>query len=277
MPITPFPRRLALGLFALAAMVILAACSEFNKALKSTDLDFKLKTAEKFHDTGKFDKAIPLLEELVALTRGTSLSERVNYLHAKSYFGMKDYTMSGYYLNNFTRTFPTSAYAEECAFLSAYCFYKNSPNYELDQTDTRAAIDAMQLFLIRYPTSELKDSCNTLIDVLRAKLEVKEWHNAEQYHTLRNYKAAGVALESFLRNWPNSRFREDALYLAAESGFLLANGSVEELKPDRIRDAIKSCDNFAVAFPQSDRSKSVEQMASDLRGQAERITKASTP
>jgi hypothetical protein len=54
------------------------------------------------------------------------LSEKVNYLHAKSTYGMKDYTLAAYYLANFVRTFPTSQYAEECAFLSAYCQYMNS-------------------------------------------------------------------------------------------------------------------------------------------------------
>lgn len=250
---------------ALAVVAVLAGCGKFNKALKSTDLDLKLRTAQEFHDKGQFEKALPLLEELVSLTRGSSMSERVNYLHAKSYFGLKDYTMSGYYLNNFTRTFPTSQYAEECAFLTAYCYYKNSPSYELDQTDTRSAIDALQLFLIRYPASGLKDSCNTLIDVLRNKLEVKDFEGLKQYHKLRNYQAAGVAAEQFLRTWPNSRFREDAMYLAAESAVLLAENSIESKREERLRAAIKTCDTFADAFPEATRTAAVKRMADTCR------------
>ena len=247
------------------AVALLAGCGKFNRALKSTDLDLKLRTAQEFHDKGQFEKALPLLEELVSLTRGSSMSERVNYLHAKSYFGLKDYTMSGYYLNNFTRTFPTSQFAEECAFLTAYCHYKNSPSYELDQTDTRSAIDALQLFLIRYPTSALKDSCNTLIDVLRDKLEVKDFEGLKQYHKLRNYQAAGVAADQFLRTWPNSRFREQAMFLAAESAVLLADNSIESKREERLRAAIKSCDTFADAFPQAERTPDVKRMADACR------------
>lgn len=273
----PTPRR-PFGLAALLGLLLLVAgCSEFNRALKTTDLDMKLRVATKFYEAGKWEKAIPLLEELVALTRGSSLSERVMHMHAKSYFGMKDYTLAGYYLNNFTRTFPTSALSEECAFLSAYCHFKNSPNYELDQTDTKAAIDALQLFLVRYPNTSLKDSCNNLIDGLRYKLELKDFTGAKQYHKLRNYQAAVVALEQFQRQWPNSRYREEAHFLSLESAYLLAINSVESRKMERVKDAIRLSNTFADAFPASSRSTEAQRMAVTLNVELERILQASSP
>lgn len=235
----------------LLAAVLLSACSEFNKALKSTDVNYKLEVAEKMMAKESWDRAIPLLEELIVLTRGSQLSEKVNYLHAKSTYSMKDYTLASYYLANFTRTFPTSQYAEECAFLSAYCQYMNSPNYELDQTETRNAMNQMQLFLVRYPQSTLKDSCNVLMDAMRTKLEVKDFHAANQYYHMRNYQAAGVAFRNFARQWPNSKYREDALYFNLQSDYQLAVNSVEAKKVERLQEAIRSYLNFADAFPQS--------------------------
>ncbi len=112
-----------------------------------------------------YEKALPLLEELRALTRGDTTYERVSYMYAKSYFGIKDYILGGYYLEDFTRTFPASQYAEECAFLTALCYYPNRPEHELDQTGHEhghrpdAAVPGAVSRLPR-----LKDSCNTLID-----------------------------------------------------------------------------------------------------------------
>jgi outer membrane protein assembly factor BamD len=242
------------------ALFGLAACSEFNKALKSTDLDYKWKVAQEYYERERYEQSIPLMEELIVLTRGTQRSVEVNYQHAKSHFLMKDYTLAGYYLSNFVRTFPTSPYAEECAFLSAYCYYKNSPDHELDQTDTRTAIDQMQLFMVRYPTSALKDSCNTLIDRMRGKLEVKAFEGAMQYYHMRNFQAAGVAFRNFNREWPNSRYREEAMWLTLKSDHELAINSVESKKRERLTEAIRSYRNFADAFPQS-----------PLLGDAERI------
>ena len=237
--------------FLVFAVLLFSGCSEFNKALKSTDVDYKQQVAEKYYEQKKYERAIPLLEELIVLRRGTAGSERVNYLHAMSTFGMKDHTLAAYYLNNFVRTFPTSKYAEECAFLSAYCFYRNSPTYELDQGDTRAAIDHLQLFMVRYPNTTLRDSCNTLIDRLRTKLEVKAFHGADQYYRMRNYQAAGVAFRNFVRDWPNSAYREDAMFQVLRADHQLAINSVESKRTERVQEAIRSYHNFADAFPQS--------------------------
>jgi outer membrane protein assembly factor BamD len=282
MILNPFrsPRR-SIGTLSLGAILLwliglggasttLTSCSEFNRALKSDSLEYKLAVAEKYYAAQNWDRAIPLLEELIVLTRATVRSERVNYLHAKSYMGMKDYIMAGYYLGNFTRTFPTSKYAEECAFLSAICYYKNSPNYELDQTDTRTAIDQFQLFMVRYPNTTLRDSCNAYIDELRMKLEVKAYHGAAQYYRMRNYQAAGVAFRNFVKEWPNSRFREDAMLLILKADHHLAMNSVESRKEERLKEAIRSYHNFVDAFPESVTLPDAQKLHRELVAELER-------
>ncbi|MCB0770221.1 MAG: outer membrane protein assembly factor BamD [Flavobacteriales bacterium] len=264
-------------LIAFLFFVVLAGCSDYNKALKSTDVNYKLEIAEKYIAKESYDRAIPLLEELIVVTRGSGMSERVNYLHATSTYGMQDYTLAAYYLANFVRTFPKSEYAEECAFLSGYCQYRNSPNYELDQTDTRSAISQMQLFLVRYPNTTLKDSCNTLIDRMRTKLEVKSFHAARQYYKMRNYQAAGVAFDNFNREWPNSRFREDAMYFALQSLYHLSSNSVESKKLERLQDAVRAYHNFADAFPQSVLLEDASKLNKEVEASIAQVTRTSTP
>lgn len=261
----------------LLALVLLASCGEFNKALKSTDIDYKAEVAEKYYAEESWERTIPLLEELIVLTRGTQKSERVNYLHAKAHFGMKDYILGAYYLANFVRTFPKSEYAEEAAFLSAYCHYKNSPNFELDQSDTRMAIEQMQLFMVRYPATSLKDSCNTLIDRMRGKLETKAYQGAMQYYRMRQYQAAGVAFRNYLRDWPNSKFREQAMMLILRSDHNLAMNSVESKRLERINEAIASYLNFADAFPGSERLGEAERLYKELVAAKERYIEAKNP
>ena len=71
---------------------------------------------------------------------------------------MKDYYMAAYYFKRFTKNFPNSSRAEECAFSAAICNLESSPEYYLDQSDTYDAIDEFQLFINRYPSSNLIDS-----------------------------------------------------------------------------------------------------------------------
>jgi outer membrane protein assembly factor BamD len=83
------------------------------------------------------------------------------------------------------------------------------------------------------------------------KLEVKDFHAAKQYYHMRNYQAARVAFKNFNREWPNSKYREDAMYFILKSDYDLAMNSVESKKLERLNEAIKSYHNFADAFPQS--------------------------
>ena len=275
LPLRPSMRRLIP--FLLLAVAFLASCSEFSKAVKSTDVQYKYRMAVKYFEKPDYDRAMPLLEELLSLTRGDTLYEPVSYYYAKGYFGMKDYILAGYYLGNFTKTFRNSVHAEECAFLSAYCHYKQSPEFELDQADTRSGIDKLQLFLVRYPETTLKDSCNVLIDELRGKLEKKDFLAAKQYLRTRYYAAASEAMQGFLRKWPNSSYREDALFSILEADHDLAMNSVETKKAARIDAGIRSFNTFADAFPGSPRLPSANLLLKDLQAQKQRIERTATP
>ncbi len=264
-------------LFTLAIALLLGSCSEFSKAVKSTDVQYKYRMAMQYMEKPDYDRAMPLLEELLSLTRGDTLYESVSYNYAKGYFGMKDYIMASYYLGNFAKTFRNSQYAEECSFLAAYCHYKESPEYELDQRDTHAAIDKLELFMVRYPETTLKDSCNSLIDELRLKLEKKDYAAAQQYLRTRYYGSASDAFKGFLRTWPNSIYREEALFSIFEADHDLATHSVESKKAERIEDGIRSFNTFADAFPQSTRLPQARALLRDLTSQQKRSQRISTP
>jgi outer membrane protein assembly factor BamD len=268
LPLSPFMRKYFPFILFLAAL--LASCSEFSKAVKSTDTQYKYRMAVKYFEKPDYDRAMPLLEELLSLTRGDTLYEPVSYYYAKGYFGMKDYILAGYYLGNFTKTFRNSVHAEECAFLSAYCYYKQSPEFELDQADTKTAIDKLQLFMVRYPDTQLRESCNTLIDGLRAKLEKKDYFAAKQYLRTRYYASASNAMQGFLRKWPNSSYREEALFSILQADHDLAMNSVEDKKAERVEAGIRSFNTFADAFPNSTRLSMAKMLLKDLQAQQER-------
>lgn len=254
-------------LFSLLTILSVTSCSEFNQAVKSKDLNYKLQMAEKFFFRQEYEKALPLLEELISLTRGTSVSERVNFMHAKSFYGMHDYTLAAYYLGYFGKTFPTSEFAEESAFLSAYCYYRNSPMHALDQSDTKTAMQELQLFLVRYPDTDLRDSCNVLMDKMRFKLEEKDWEAAVQYYHIRNYRSASAALQSFLSTWPGSVHREEAMITILRADHRLAMNSIEKKKTERLEAAIRSYVNFADAYEESKFRREADQMHKELQNE----------
>jgi outer membrane protein assembly factor BamD len=232
-------------------LLVFASCSEYNKVLKSTDINYKYEKAIEYFNKEQYYKSLPLLEELIGLTRGTQLAENVQYYYARSQYGGKDFYMANYYLKTFTKTFSNSTRAEECQFLAAECSYQLSPSYSLDQTDTYNAINEYQLFLDKYPYSNLRDSANHQIERLNGKLERKDYEIAYQYAKTLRFKAAASAFKEFLKQYPSSQYKEEAMYQIVRCNYLLAEGSIEEKKLERMRATSESYLNFASAFPES--------------------------
>jgi outer membrane protein assembly factor BamD len=259
-------------LIAIVAAAILSGCSEYNKVLKSTDINYKFTKAKEYYDKEYYYKSLPILEELIGLTRGTQLAEEVYFLYAKSHYGVDDYYLANYYLKTFAKTFANSPRSEECLFLAAECSYKLSPSYALDQTDTRNALDEYQLFLDTYPHSHLKDSANHQMERLNMKLEKKAYENAYQFAKTLKYKAATSALTEFIKEYPGSIYREEALYLIVKCQYMLAEGSIEEKKLERMRAVAENYRTFATAFPESEFLSDAETYLKKSEKQVEKLS-----
>lgn len=254
--------------FILAFTYVLLGCSEYNKALKSPDLNYKLEVAKKYYDRQDYVRAYPLFEELLNLYRGTTKSQEVYYYYAMTHYGMEDYILAAYHFKNFRNTFPQSDKAEECAYLAAYCYYLDSPRYSLDQSSTNKAINELQLFINQHPASPKVDTATVYIDKLRDKLERKSFEIGKQYLKIGDYKSAIFALDNTLNDYPDTEYREEALYLQLRANYLLAANSVDYKKEERYENAKRAYDTFKRWYPESewqkDANKLKEKIDSDL-------------
>ena len=60
----------------LISMWLLSACSNYNRVMKSNDLDAKMDLAIQLYNKGDYYKALPIFEELIAVYRGTNKAEK---------------------------------------------------------------------------------------------------------------------------------------------------------------------------------------------------------
>ncbi|MEQ9188702.1 MAG: outer membrane protein assembly factor BamD [Cryomorphaceae bacterium] len=255
--------------------IALSSCTEYRKVLKSDDMQYKYDMALEYYKDGKVNRAYPLFEELYIVYRGTDKGERIAYYQAKSDFKLRDYILAGHRFSQFYRSYPNSEYSEETQFLSAYCNYKLSPKWSLDQRDTERAIRSLQLFAIDHPESSRIDSCNLLLDELRFKLEFKEYKAAKLFYRMEKFRAAQRAFANFNQSYPSSRFREEAYFLEFKSGYLLAINSVDDKKVERIEEAMDAYVTFVDRFPGSKDVKEAEQLYSELATLLQRTKKIS--
>jgi outer membrane protein assembly factor BamD len=205
-------------------------------------------------------KSIELLSQILPRYRATDEAEQLNWINAQAHYKIRDYMMAGTYYQNFADTYPGSNNAEEAAYLSALCDYYLSPRPELDQANTRKAIESFTIFLQRYPTSTRSDDCKTRILELQEKLVEKSYLSARLYYDLNQYRAATVSLANSLKEYPDTKYREELMYLKLDALFLYAERSVPEKQVERYQTALDEYYSFIEEFPQSKYSKEVKKI-----------------
>ena len=257
----------------LLLIVLLASCNQYQKALKSDDVAVKTDAANKMYEAGKYLKAIRLYEQVAPAYKGKSQAERLFFMYSKSLYNTKQYYLAGYQFENFAASYPKSEKREEAYFLATECFYKLSPVYSLDQTDTEKALEKVQKFIDIYPNSEYLPKANAYVKELREKLEKKAFEIAKQYNSIADYKGALKAFENFLSDYPGTPFKEQALYFRLDSAYKLAINSVEYKKQERLSYAKSTYVNL-MKFKSDTRYKaSADQMLGTIEQELQQFSK----
>ena len=236
------------------SLFVLGSCSDYQKMLKAntSSTPEEIKTAAlDYYEKGDYLRSVTLLEQIIPMYKLTSQGADLYFKYCMGNYKMGDYFLSGYYFKRFIRQYPLSKNTEEALFLSSLCSVQNSPEPSLDQTETYNALDQLQIFIDQYPNSSRIDTCNQIMDGLRAKLELKQFEYAKLYYKTENYKSAVVALEQTFLKYPESKYKEDIYYLLVKSNLELAINSVSAKKLERLNNTIKSYLNFVAAFPES--------------------------
>ena len=232
-------------------LMLMVSCSKYQKILKSTDLNFKFEKAVMYYEKEDFNRALPLLEELSTAFRGSAKAEEVNYYYAYCHYSLGEYLLASYLFDTYAKTYPNGKHTEECQYITAYCFYLESPIYKLDSKNTYKAINQLQLFTNLYPKSERVEQCNNLIDELREKLAKKAFFNAKQYVITEYHKSAIIALQNVLIDFPGSKYEQEIYFLIVESSFQLAKNSISTKKQERLENTIDAFHEFIEKYPES--------------------------
>ncbi len=264
------------GKHALIAMLVMlffaTSCSKYQKLLKSTDNDLKLEKAIEYYEKGDYHRAIGLFTDVIPAFRGTQKAELINYYYAMAHYKQRDYVMASHYFKTFHQAFPTSEHAEEFLFLAAYTKYLDSPRSSLDQTTTIEAIRELQIFINRYPASERVAEANGLIDELRQKQEKKVFDLGTLYFNLRDYVAAITTYNNLIRDYPDSKYREEALFNIVRANFEYAEQSIPDRQPERFANVVEAHGRLIRIYPESRFRDQSQRMRDAAQNLIERLT-----
>ena len=217
-----------------ALACILGGCGEYNKVMKSSDLEYKYSYAKKAFENKRYAQAYTILGELVPIFRGT------------------------YY-----QRYPRGQYAELARFYAGYGFYLDSPDAQLDQTETIRAMEELQAFLDYFPKSDKASIAQSAVFELQDKLVLKELQNATLYYNLgnymgNNYESAVITAQNAIKSYPYSKYKEELEMLVLRARYREAVESVVEKKVERFRTVIDEYYSFINDYPESKMRKEAD-------------------
>ncbi len=215
------------------------------------DSNVKYNYAVKCYEKGDYTRAIAIFEEILPFMRGRENFEEMSYTMAYTYYKSGDFFMASSVFQNYTRLFPSSEKVEECFFMSAYCSLLDVPYYKLDQTNAHNAIKQFQLFINYYPQSPRTKEANRYIDDLRLKLAQKAYDLANNYYRRQIYLSASVAFKNVAKDYPETPYREEALYMNVRALYYYAYHSVSTRQKERYTNTIQAYEQLQRAYPES--------------------------
>ena len=179
--------RSLIALPAVSLLLTAGGCNEYSKVMKNPDIGARYEYAKKAYDQKKYVQVTTILQDLITPLRGTADGEESLYLLAKAYYDNEDYLNSGVYFKTYYTRYPKGKYTELARFYSGYGYYLDSPDPQLDQTNTLKAIEELTAFMDYFPRSEKVTTARNAVFEMQDKLTLKELQNAQLYYNMGNF------------------------------------------------------------------------------------------
>lgn len=248
------------ALFAVIAAAVLAcSCkSQYELLLNSNDIDAKYDAAFAYFNEGKYSKAASLFESLSMLTNGTERDDTVRYYWGLSNYKYKDYYTAETNFDQFIQSYPRSPFISDATYLRIDCLYRSTLRYELDQTPTYKAINAISQYILEHEDTEHMEVCRDMLVELNERLDRKAYEGAKLYYKMEDYLAARVAFKNVIKDDSENVYREDILYYIAMSSYKYAHLSVPEKQKERYLAFVDDYYNFIGELPDSKYRKELD-------------------
>lgn len=194
---------------------ILLPVSAIGKPKKSkdrtVDCSRKLNESVQLYKKGRFSQAQLKLADMKMQCNGSPVMDSVLYYLGMSNIQTKKYIEGRTEMELLVQDFPNSVFFNEAKFRIPFCVYKQSHSYERDQEETHEAIRLFRDYLNESPSDGWEmDSARFYYKEAIEKLAKKEFQAARFYETVERYEAAIVYYRTFLSEFPESKFSDEA-------------------------------------------------------------------
>jgi len=251
------PFRLSHAVALLTALLVLSACSGGNRLRYSSAQEAYEKGLSEYEDED-YEMAVRFFRAVFQYGRGNEYAEDAQFRLAEAREQQRKYLLAASEYERFSQLYRSSQRVPIAQFRQANMYFKSSPQYQLDQTDSRKAIALYQLFIERHPQHELVSKAQEDIRILRGKLAHKKYDAAQLYERRDMYEAAAQTYVSLFDTYPETDWADDALLGAVRAYVDFADNSVRSKQEERYQNAIDNYQRLTQLFPDSPRTKQAQ-------------------
>jgi outer membrane protein assembly factor BamD len=203
-----------LTLFVISACLVLPVSGALkNKKGKDRTVDCskRLNEALLLYKNKRYSQAQLKLSDIKIQCNGSPVMDSVLYYLGMSDIQAKKFIEARTEMELLVQDFPQSAFFNEAKFRIPFCVYKQSNSFERDQKETEEAIRLFRDFLTESSSTGWEmDSARFYYKEAIEKMAKKEFQAAKFYERVEKYEAAIVYYRTFLNDYPESKFSDEA-------------------------------------------------------------------
>jgi outer membrane protein assembly factor BamD len=210
---------------AIGGLLSVVACATVPKPSPDAPPEERLRYGYRLLEAGSTYNAKQVFEELIYSAPGSAIIDSAHYGMAEADFIEGNYYQALVEYEIIVSSFPRSTLVDDAAFKVGLCYWEQSLSYKLDQTGTRKAIDAFQVFLFDYPGSDMTGEAVDYLYRCREKLARKLLYQGTTYSKLGTEGDLGAALLAYhelLQLYPDSSYIGKALWGLGEAYYRLS-------------------------------------------------------
>jgi outer membrane protein assembly factor BamD len=163
----------------------------------SSSVDTSTLTAEQHLEYAKnlmieedYDEAVREFQSILLQYAGSPVNDDAQYFLALTYYKREQYLLSAYEFSKLIRDIPASEFVQDAQFMLADSYYQLSPNYQLEQSYSKKAVEEFQAFIEFFPLHPKVEEAERKISELYSKFAEKDYNNARIYEKMEYFTAA---------------------------------------------------------------------------------------
>lgn len=241
-------------LLALTGLVIWGCSS--SEDLTDLTPEEHLQKAIKLYNDEDYEDAVTEFEAIILQYAGSSIIDDAQYYLGMTRYQRGEYIIAAYEFSKLLKNIPASPFVPDAQFMLAECYYALSPNFNLDQSYTKKAIQEYQAFIDFFPLNEKVHDAEVKIKELNTKLAEKNITIARIYEKLSYYTASLEYYEYVVETYHDTEYAPQALY----SKIMLL------IDREREDEALADMKKFLLLFPDNENAEKIKTLKESLEG-----------